>query len=385
MAKHTTVFSQVLRMVPKTLFDSLATKHQVNKGVRTFTAHTQFSSLLLAQLQGLMSLREIEHATRLAALQGQGLRPARRSTLADANRRISWTFYQDLFFQLLPIYSRLFSRHEFDLPGKLFSLDVTSISVPFSLFPWAHFRARKGAMRLHTLLDHDGHIPSTIVVTHGLVHEIRVARALPFKSGDTLLFDRAYSDSAWFHTLTRNGVGFVTRIPPRTAYTWHEERHVDRRTGLRYDRIGHLSGARSRKCPDPLRLIEYRDPKTKQTIEFLTNLLDHDPMVIVDLYRQRWQIELFFKWIKQHLKIKTFFGTDENAVLTQIWVAMIAYLLLRVIQREAKQAISTHHLLIAMASQLHARIPVSMVWQDVQRTKRRTNTYRKQQLIPALK
>ncbi len=197
MAQHTTVFSQVNRMVPKALFDSLATKHQAYKGGCTFTAHAQFSALLLAQLQGLMPLRKNEHATRLAALQRQGVQPARRSTLADANRHVHWTYYQDLFFQPLPIYDRLLSKHEFDLPGKLFSLDVTSISVPISLFLSAHFRARKGAVRLHTLLD-------------------------------------------------------------------------------------------------------------------------HDPMIIVDLYRQRWQIVLFFKWIKQHLRIKTFFGTDQNTVLTQI-------------------------------------------------------------------
>jgi putative transposase len=372
MAKGTTVFGQVVHLIPHELFDNLATRFKVNRGVRFFKADAHFAALLLAQLAGLGSLRAIEQATAVLgpARRNGGLRPVRRSTLADANRRIPWRFYQALFFALLALWKREVGRHDFRLPGRLFSLDSTTIPLCLATFPWARYQTRKGALKLHTLLDHDDFVPEAVVTTDGKVSDIRVGRAIRFLPGETVLFDRGYFDSAWFDRLIEDGCFFVTRMKKNVAFAWTERRPVPPGTGVLADWIGGFTGWAGARCPRPLRLVTYKDPETKRTFEFLTNLLDLDAQEIADLYKQRWQIELFFKWIKQHLKIKAFLGTDENAVMSQIWVAMIAYLLLTVLAKRSKSDISVFQLLMFITVRTLQETPISKAWQGIQRTKR---------------
>jgi len=374
MAQSTTVLAQLLALISSELFDKLATQYRVNKGVRKMTATAHLAVMLFAQFTGLPSLRQIEQAT-VALTPSQrrcGLIAARRSTLAEANLRIPWMFYHDLFHGLLATVKDRFPRHHFDVPGKLFSLDSTVIPLCQTLFSWAEFRTRKGGMKLHTLLDHDGYIPSVIRVTAAKPHDVVEGRKFRFHAGDTLLFDKGYFDSAWFFQLCNQGVFFVTRIKSNIDFEWTERRKINRKAGIRGDWIGSLGGSCAEQCPAPLRLVRFPDPETGKELEFLTNLLDVEARLVADLYRERWQIELFFKWIKQNLKIKTYLGTDLNAVLVQIWIAMIAYLMARLVQQKAPTgAISAQRLMVFIAVRILMEIPLSHAWQDFQRTKRK--------------
>jgi hypothetical protein len=377
MAQGTTVLSQMLAQIPREFFDKLATQYRADKGVRKMTARAHFAVMLFAQFAGLPSLRKIEQATvALTPLQRRsGLIPARRSTLAEANLRIPWTLYRDIFFGLLTTVKHLFPRHKFDLPGKLFSLDSTVVSLCLSLCPWAEYKTRKGGIKLHTLLNHDGYIPSVIRVTPAKVHDIVEGRKITVHKGDTLLFDKGYFDSAWFFKLCQQSVFFVTRIKDNIGFEYTERCKVNRTEGIIRDWTGYLGGSCGEQCPVPLRLVRFIDPETGKDLEFLTNLLDVDARMIADLYRERWQIELFFKWIKQNLKIKTYLGTDINAVLVQIWIAMIAYLMARLIQQKAPgKVISTHCLMIFIATRALIDIPITHAWQGFQRTKRKRKT-----------
>ncbi len=376
MAKGNIVLGQMLALIEPVLFDNLATQYQVNKGVRKMTARAHFAVMLFAQLAGLPSLRQIEQATvALTPVQRRcGIRQTPRSTLAEANLRVPWMFYRDLFYSLFATVKDQFPRHTFDVPGKLFSLDSTVIPLCQTLFGWAEYRTRKGGMKLHTQLDHDGYIPSVIRVTAARGHDMPQGRKFRFHPGDTVLFDKGYFDSAWFYQLCNQGVFFVTRIKRNIGFGYEERRHCDRKAGVRRDWIGYLDGDCGVNCPEPLRLIRFVDPETGNDLEFLTNLLDVDALVIADLYRERWQIELFFKWIKQNLKIKTYLGTDMNAVLIQVWIAMIAYLMVRIIEQQApNQAITAHRLMVFLAVHALMQTPINHAWQESQRTKRKRN------------
>jgi len=367
MAQSTTVLMQIQKLVPDELFDKLATKYHVDKYASVFTASTHFAVLMFAQLAGLKSTRDIQHAT--ASLFSMApLVNVKKSTLAEANKRINWRFYYELFQALFVLFSDRFSRHDFPVPGKLLSLDSTLIPVCLERLPWAKYRTTKGALKLHTLLDHDGLVPQDIVVTNGKVSDIRAARTIPVTPGTTYLVDRGYFDSAWFARIHRSHAFFVTRMKSNVGFVWTGKRKLEAGTGVRGDWVGHFDGTPSEHYPDPLRLVYFIDPETKKELWFLTNLLDVEALTIARLYKQRWQIELFFKWIKQNLKIKSFLGTSENAVMSQIWVAMIVFLLLRVLQQDAGEAISTHQLLVFISTHLLSWIPVTKAWQDFQRT-----------------
>ena len=379
MRKDTTVLGQILHLIPDSLFDNLVTQHQADKGVRFFTARHQLAVLLYAQLAGLATLRSIVQAIGLPRTRqgSHGLVPVGRSTLAETNRRIPWQLYRDLFFALQLLSKPHLGRHTFPLPGKLFSLDSSTVPLCLSRYPWATFRARKGALKLHTLLDHDDMIPDRVIVTNGRVHDLQIGKSLQFQTGETVLMDRGYFDSTFFDRLCRDGVFFVTRMKGKVGFEWSQRRPTKDQPGVLSDWIGTLGGKPGLRCPHTLRLIRYRDPETRKELEFITNLLDPEATVIADLYKQRWQIELFFKWIKQHLKIKTFFGADENAVMTQIWIAMIAYLLIRVLHKQANGAITPYQLLIFITTRTLHSIPINQAWQVVQRSKRRRSNTRK--------
>ncbi len=379
MSKSTTVLAQVLHLIPSSLFENLAVKYKTDKGVRKLTAKVHFTVLLFAQYSGLNSLRVIEQATTaLMPFQSAfGLISVKRSTLSDTNRRIPWLFYQELFFQLIQHFRYTFPKHQFKLPGKLLSIDSSTIKLCLSLFPWAKFRQQKGALKLHTLLDHDGHIPSTIVVTDGKVSDIRVGKAIPFTKGDTLLFDRGYFDSTWFYKLNIEGIFFVTRMKSNIGFSSTKRRQTNRKAGVWRDWIGVFDGIPRYNYPEKLRLIKFKDPETGKILEFLTNLMDLPAETIAELYKQRWQVELFFKWIKQHLKIKTFLGTDENSVMIQIWIAMIAFLLVRVKVSKAPKEITTHLLMVFIGTMALQNIPISYAWQDFHRGKTKQKAVQK--------
>ena len=359
MAQSTTVFHQLLRLVPNSLFDNLVHTHKADKRRRRLFTRDHFQLLLFAQWVGLKSLREIVHGV-------AGFIPVRRSTLDDANAGIPWTFYRDLFSGLRHLYrAKIGGNSAFPEAGRVMILDSTLIPLCLALFPWAHYRQRKGALKLHTLLDEDTLVPDAIIVTEGRVHDLTAAKTLPVLPGVTLIFDRGYFDGAYWFRLHRNGAFFVTRMKGRTGFVCGDSHPVEPGSGVRRDWTGHLEGKPGKAYPEPLRLIRFVDPETKKDMEFLTNRFDLPAQTIADLYKRRWQVELFFKWIKQHLKIKTFLGTDENTVLTQIWVAMIAYLLLRIV---AKGDLTTHLLKAFIVANALRKIPLSQAWKRFHKT-----------------
>ncbi len=364
MTQSTTVLCQLLNLVPKKLFENLATDYHVDKHASIFRNKAHLAVLIFAQLTGLTSLRDIVHATtaRISYRHSGGLIAVKKSTLADANKRIDWHFYHDLFYTLLRLYRGAFSGHKFPLPGKLFTLDSTLINVCLTRFPWALFRTKAGAFKLHTLLDNDGIIPADIIMTNGKVHDIRVARMINIVRKATYLLDRAYVDSTWLYKLHSSGAFFVTRWKINVGFAWSKACETGAKTGVIGEWIGYLDGTSGVNFPEKLRVVKYIDPETKKLFWFMTNLMDVDAQTIADLYRHRWQIELFFKWIKQNLKIKSFLGTSENAVLSQIWVAMIAYLLIKVVHQRSNNRITTHQLLVFINTNALVRVALSKAW-----------------------
>jgi hypothetical protein len=284
--------------------------------------------MLYAQLSGKKSLRDLVFSLgrHLPKLYHLGLAPVKRSTLADANEQRPARVFAQTYFKLL-------SRLEAETPRRsgpqrVKIMDATYVPVCDSLFPWADFMPGKSAVKLHFLLEAEAGTPQELHVTSGQVHELEVARTLSFAPGDLLLLDRGYVDFAWLYSLHQQGVGFVTRLPGNIRYQVVEDNPVPADAAVLADQAIRLSTAYSRRhYPENLRLVHYRDPDGKDYV-FLTNRPDLPALAVADLYRQLWQIETFFRWIKQNLKIKAFYGTSENAVLIQIWTAMIAYLLL---------------------------------------------------------
>ena len=251
----------------------------------------------------------------------------KRSSLADANKQRPALIFAETYFKLLPRLEAELGRQSG--PHRVKIMDATYVPVCDSLFPWADFMPGKSAVKLHFLLDADAGTPQELQVTSGQVHELEVARKLSFAPGDLLLLDRGYVDFAWLYSLHQQGVGFVTRLPRNVRYQVVQKNPVPADAAVLADQTIRLTTAHSRgRYPETLRLVHYRDPETGKEYVFLTNLPDLPALAVADLYRQRWQIETFFRWIKQNLKIKTFYGTSENGVLIQIWTAMIAYLLL---------------------------------------------------------
>jgi len=285
--------------------------------------------MLYAQLSGKKSLRDLvfslkRHQRKLYHL---GLNPVKRSSLADANRQRPARIFSETYFKLLHRLETELGRRPG--PHRIKIMDATYVPVCDSLFPWADFMPGKSAVKLHFLLDADVGTPQELQVTPGQVHELEVARKLSFTPGDLLLLDRGYVDFAWLYSLHQRGVGFVTRLPRHVRYQVVQEIPVPADAAVLADQTIRLTTAHScGRYPGTLRLVQYRDPETGKEYVFLTNLSDLSPLAVADLYRQRWQIETFFRWIKQNLKIKTFYATSENGVLIQIWTALIAYLLL---------------------------------------------------------
>lgn len=345
MYAHTnTIFNQLLDFVPKDKFNRFVGQHKADRYVKSLTTWNQFVALLYAQATGKESLRDIE--TGLAIHQNVwyhlGIQSVARSTLSDANGRRDWQIFKDLFGEILLRCRDVTPKtNKFSFDNPLYALDATTISLCLSVFDWAKYRTTKGALKLHTLLNVRTAIPEIIVGSDGKTSDITAGRDLDLtalEKGSIVAVDRGYIDYGWWRELDERGLFFVSRSKTTTAITrLGEHRPADVARGiLKDDRVFIGEHYGYEKYPKPVRMVVYHDAEGDETYTYLTNNFDLSASDIALIYKNRWQVELFFKWIKQHLKIKTFLGTSQNAVLTQIWVAMIYYLLLAYIKFQTK-------------------------------------------------
>jgi Transposase DDE domain/Domain of unknown function (DUF4372) len=350
------IFSQMLQLFSRTEFERAVVEHRAERHARGFSCWGQFVAMLFCHLGRAQSLREI--CGGLAASEGKlrhlGLPDApKRSTLAYANEHRPWALYRSVFYQLLGRCREVAGSHGFRFKNKLLTLDATLIELCASVFDWAQYRRTKGAVKLHLLLDHQGLLPSFALITEGRVHESRVARNLRFEPGTIVVFDRGYADYDWFASLDADGVFFVTRMKDNADYGVVERRSVPEHGAVRRDEIIFLyKAARTRNYDLFLRRIEVWDETQQRTLVFLTNHRGFAASTIAAVYRQRWQIELFFKALKQNLRIKTFVGTSPNALQIQIWTALIALLVLKYLQLRARFGWSLSNLAALLRQQL---------------------------------
>jgi putative transposase len=330
MAHHNTVFSQLLKLVPRHEFETLATQHHEGRKLRKMTRWSQFVAMTLAQLSGRSSLRDVVSnlSAQASKLYHLGSAIVSRSSLARVNEKQPYTLYERLAGKLLAQCQARAPRHGFRFKNKLYSLDASTIDLCLNVFPWAKFRSTKGAVKLHVGLDHDGMLPSFLTITDGKTHDITAARALQLPKGSIVVMDRGYNDYTWYNQLNTQGVFFVTRLRKNARYRVINRRSVLKSKGLTSDQTIELTGTKAENCPIKLRRIGFKDVETGKHYYFLTNNFELAAATIAEIYKARWQIELFFKWIKQNLKIKSFLGTSKNAVMTQIWIAICVYLLL---------------------------------------------------------
>jgi hypothetical protein len=354
------IFSQILQLIPRLEFESAARRHNAERHARGFACWGQFVAMLFCHLGNAKSLREI--CGGLAASEGKlrhlGLPGAPpRSTLAYANEHRPWQVYPTVFCQLLEKCQTLAAgrpapQRKFRFRNKLMSLDATVIDLCASVFDWAQFRRTKGAVKLHLLLDHQGHLPAFAVVTDGKKHEIQVAREIVFSPGTTLVIDRGYTDYAWFAKLTQRAVHFVTRLKENADYGVVEKRELPHRRGVQRDEVIFFFKLAQAGVECFFRRIEFYDEEQERVLVFLTNNLVWSAATIAALYKQRGQIELFFKALKQNLRVKTFVGTSANALQIQIWTALIAMLLIKYLQLRATFGWSLSNLVALLRQQL---------------------------------
>ncbi len=347
-----TVFSQLLQLICQYRFKKCVDRYEGDRYTKRFSCWQQMLVLLFAQAKGLTSLRDIEISLRSHYRKWYhlGLTSVARSTLADADTNRDADILKEVFYSLLEKCRDLAPRHRFRFKNPLYTFDSTLINVCLSLYPWATYRKKKGAFKLHTLLDHNGYLPSFMVLTDGRTHDVNVVKdasyGVPALSPDSiLLIDRAYIDYTWLYSLTKQRLYFVTRMKKNMKHTVLGQQKLSENNGVMADRRVRLTNYyQGRYYPEPLRLVTVAAPETGEHITFMTNNFTLDALTIAELYKSRWQIETFFKWVKQNLKIKSFLGTSKNAVMTQIWAAMIYYLLVSFIKFQTKCRHSLHEL-----------------------------------------
>lgn len=330
MAHSNTLFNNMLKIIPRHEFSTLEKRHGTGRKARSFDRWNQFVHLMFMQLTSRSSLRDgIRSITsRAKSLYHLGSKPVSLSTFADANAKRPSSFYEELFQKLYNKCQPIVPKHKFKFKNKLYSMDATVVDLALSVFPWAAFRKTKAAVKIHTVLDNSGYLPSFVSISDGKTHETKIAKSINLPKGSIVAVDKAYTDYKWFSSLNEKGIFFVIRQKTNAVYKVIKRQQVNKKQGLTSDQTINLSGIKGSDCPCPLRRIGYRDPETKKHYVFLTNNFKLSAKTIADIYKERWQIEIFFRWIKQNLKIKTFIGNSQNAVMTQIYVAMIAYLLL---------------------------------------------------------
>jgi hypothetical protein len=358
------VFSQLMAFLPKYEFNKCVKQYRGDYRVSNFSCRDQFLCMAFAQLSYRESLRDIEICLR--ALQPKlyhaGFRSiVARNTLANANRGRNWRIYAD-FAQVLIAHARKLYLHDdigFEFEQTAYAFDSTTIDLCLSLFPWAKFRRRKGAVKLHTLLDLRGNIPSFIHFSTGKVHDVNTLDYLTLEPGAFYILDRGYVDYARLYRFTVEMAFFVTRAKSNMKFKRKKMHRVDKSTGLRSDYRIMLTGTQAAEdYPSPLRRVAYRDLERQKRLVFLTNNWSLPALTIARLYKRRWQVELFFKWIKQHLRIKAFFGTMPNAVQTQIWIAVCVYVLVAIVRRELHLECSMYQILQILSISLFEKVPI---------------------------
>ena len=364
MNTEPTVFSQLIDFLPIKQFRKCVDRYQGNYGIKNFSCWDQFLCMAFAQLTYRESLRDIETCTR--ALQNKlyhmGIRgKISRSTLADANEKRDWRIYADFAQILIHEAKKLYINEPFgvDIDETVYALDSTTIDLCLSLFPWAKFRKQKGAIKMHTLLNLRGNIPEFIRITDAKVHDVNILDELIPEPGSFYVMDRAYIDFGRLYLLTQCVAFFVVRAKSNLGFRRISSKKADSSAGILCDQIIVLTGVKtSKKYPEMLRRIKYFDFEKNKTFVFLTNNFSLPAFLIAELFRCRWQIELFFKWIKQHLRIKAFYGTSENAVKTQIWISVITYLLVAIIKNMLKIELSLYTILQIFSVTIVEKMPI---------------------------
>ena len=359
-----TVFAQLIEYLPHKEFQKCVARYRGDYYLKTFSCWDQYLAMAFAQLTYREGLRDIEACLRSMSgkLYHMGFRSrVARSTLADANELRDWRIYAD-FAQVLIRLARPLYAHDpmgVALDESLYALDSTTIDLCLSLFPWAKFRKHKAAIKLHTLLDLHGNIPTFIRITDGKVHDVNILDEILLEAGAFYVMDRGYIDFARLYEFTLSSAFFVVRTKQTVRLQRRYSHPVDKSTGIRSDQIVVLATIESAKAyPDALRRIGYRDPITEKRLTFLTNNFTLPALTIADIYRCRWQVELFFKWIKQHLRIKAFFGTSENAVKTQIWIAVSVYVLVAIVRKRLGLEASLYQILQILSVTLFEKTPI---------------------------
>jgi hypothetical protein len=359
-----TLFAQLMEFLPWNTFSRIVARYDGDRAVRTLPCTAQFRAMAFAQLTYRESLRDIEAclSAQAAKLYHMGFRePVHRSTLADANEARDWRIYAEFAQRLIAQARRLYRDDGLgmDLGNTVYALDSTTIDLCLAVFPWAHFRSTKAAVKMHTLLDLRGSIPSFIHVSDGKLHDVHALDMLLPEPGAIYVMDRGYLDFARLHALHQAGAFFVTRAKSNLNAHRVYSAPTERSTGVICDQTTALDGYYTRRdYPEHLRRIRFRDPETGKTLVFLTNQMTLPALTICDLYKSRWQVELFFKWIKQHLRIKRFYGTSENAVNTQIWIAVSVYVLVAILRKRLGLEASLYTLPQVLSVTVFEKMPI---------------------------
>ena len=365
MNQGRTIFAQLMdTFLAQYDFDRIVAKYRGDHRMRSFSCRDQFQAMAFAQLAGRESLRDIQNC--LSALRGKlyhaGFRgQVSRSTLADANERRPWQLWAEVTLALIAIARPLYAGEDFgvELEQSAYALDSSTIDLCLTLFPWARFRKTKAGVKLHTLLDLRGNIPAFLIITDACTHDVNLMDEICNEAGAIYIVDRGYLDFARLHCLHVSGAFFVTRAKKNSRFQRRYSRPVGKATGLRLDQTVVLSGFYSRQqYPEGLRRIGFRDPQTGKSLVFLTNNFMEPALTIAQLYRCRWQVELFFKWIKQHLRIKAFYGTSENAVRIQVWVAISVYVLVAIVKKRLCLSASLYTILQILSLSLFEKTPI---------------------------
>ena len=365
-----TIFAQLMDLLPLAAFRRCVDRYRGDYKVQSFSCLDQFLCLAFAQLTYRESLRDLETCLRAhpRQLYHMGFRGGiSRNNLAHANLQRDWRIYADFARVLIARARALYQDEPFgvELDQTVYAFDSTTIDLCLSLFPWAQFRRHKSAVKLHTLLDLRGSIPTAIYVTGGQVNDVRVLDQLALEAGAFYLLDRGYIDYRRLYLITQALAFFVTRAESNTRYRRCTWRWVDRSTGLRSDQTIRLTGPKSsHRYPAPLRRIHYFDAEKDLRLIFLSNNFQLEALTIAQLYRARWQVELFFRWIKQHLRLRSFYGTSENAVKTQVWVAISVYVLVAILKKQLRLDLSLHKILQILSVTIFEKSPISLVFSE---------------------
>ena len=366
------LFAQIMEYLPRKVFDNAIARHRGNYKVRNFSCRDQFLAMAFAQLTLRSSLRGIESTLRVnrSLLYHMGFRceTISRNTLAVANENRSWQIYAELARHLMRKAQKLYVREKLDMnvDARIFALDSTTIDLCLDRFSWALFRKNKGAVKMHVLLDLRGNIPDFIVISDGKTHDVNILDDVDYLPGAFYIVDRGYVDFKRLFHLHQSGAFFVTRSKRRMRFKVVESQPAAKGSGLQCDQIIRLTGNTTAKdYPERLRRVKYRDPNTGKLLVFLANNFLLPAKVIAELYKQRWQVELFFKWIKQHLRIKVFYGYSENAVKTQLWVAVSVYCLLAIIKKELGGDRELHEIQEVLSPSIFQKMPILQAFSDI--------------------